>query len=149
MFLREENQDPEIYINTWYFFFFLIKCHYFPSFHKSLSNIDTFSIIFVRKLVKGEKKKFLFSQQRFTFIRHSLYHERTNETLKSHISRENGNRFTNKPGRLMKYSILGKWKPMRIEWRRDGINKERTWTKVEPEVDRYVRRRMARNLSRG
>lgn len=75
--------------------------------------------------------------------------ERTNETLKSHISRENGNRFTNKPGRLMKYSILGKWKPMRIEWRRDGINKERTWTKVEPEVDRYVRRRMARNLSRG
>lgn len=148
MFLREENQDPEIYINTWYFFFFLIKCHYFPSFYKSLSNIDTFSIIFVRKLVKGEKKIPIFAT---TFHLYSAQLvPRANEwNIESHISRENGNRFTNKPGRLMKYSILGKWKPMRIEWRRDGINKERTWTKVEPEVDRYVRRRMARNLSRG
>lgn len=46
---------------------------------------------------------------------------------------------------------------MRIEWRRDGIIREKEesyvsamWTKVEPEVGRYVRNtRMARNLSRG
>lgn len=70
--------------------FFLIKCHYFP--HRStklFQKIDTFSILSsFENSSKVGKKKF-FSQQRFIFIWQSLYHERADETLKNHISREN------------------------------------------------------------